>query len=195
MSLKQHGHFATNGFVFPLFRQMLQNTEKSTLNLWIVVNRIKCKHWIFLSINKARNTDQSSYMGWNHRKHQPNGEGNHHARQKIPSIPWWYNLDQERWIWFRCYHGVIWWRRGVWTRRPVHVASSFTTVRYWFRRTLQGRWSHCPNPIQEASIYGTKGYYSHLQIMWIYYHRRNQPSQNGHAGCDLWSAVRKILAL
>ena len=43
MSLKQHGHFATNGFVFPLFRQMLQNTEKSTLNLWIVVNRIKCK--------------------------------------------------------------------------------------------------------------------------------------------------------
>ena len=30
MSLKQHGHFATNGFVFPLLRQMLQNTEKST---------------------------------------------------------------------------------------------------------------------------------------------------------------------
>ena len=109
------------------------------------------RHWIFLSINKARNTDQSSYMGWNHRKHQPNGEGYHNARQKIPSIPWWCNLDQERWIWFRCYHGVIWWRRGVWTHRPVHVASSFTTVRYWFRRTLQGRWSHCPNPIQEAS--------------------------------------------
>ena len=79
------------------------------------------------------------------------GEGNHHARQKIPSIPWWCNLDQERWFWFRCYHGVIWWRRGVWTRRPVHVASSFTTVRYWFRRTLQGRWSHRPNTIQEAS--------------------------------------------
>ena len=46
MSLKQHGHFATNGFVFPLFRQMLQNTEKSTLNLWIVVNRIKCKRFL-----------------------------------------------------------------------------------------------------------------------------------------------------
>ena len=39
MSLKQHGHFATNGFVFPLIRQMLQNTQKSILNLWIVVNR------------------------------------------------------------------------------------------------------------------------------------------------------------
>ena len=25
---KQHGHFATNGFVFPLVRQMLQNTVK-----------------------------------------------------------------------------------------------------------------------------------------------------------------------
>ena len=36
LSLKQHGHFATNGFV-------LQNMEKSTLNLWIVVNRKKCK--------------------------------------------------------------------------------------------------------------------------------------------------------
>ena len=46
MSLKQHGHFATNGIVFPLFRQMLQNTEKSTLNLWIVVNRIKCKRFL-----------------------------------------------------------------------------------------------------------------------------------------------------
>ena len=46
MYLKQHGHFATNGFVFPLFRQMLQNTEKSTLNLWIVVNRIKCKRFL-----------------------------------------------------------------------------------------------------------------------------------------------------
>ena len=46
MSLKQHGHFATNGFVFPLFRQMLQNTEKTTLNLWIVVNRIKCKRFL-----------------------------------------------------------------------------------------------------------------------------------------------------
>ena len=46
MSLKQHGHFATNGFVFPLFRQMLQNTEKSTLNLWIIVNRIKCKRFL-----------------------------------------------------------------------------------------------------------------------------------------------------
>ena len=33
ISLKQHGHFGTNGFVFPLLRQMLQNTEKSTLNL------------------------------------------------------------------------------------------------------------------------------------------------------------------
>ena len=42
MSLKQHGHFATNGFVFPVIRQILQNTEKSTLNLWIVVNK-KCK--------------------------------------------------------------------------------------------------------------------------------------------------------
>ena len=31
MSLKQHGHFATNGFMFPLFRQMLQNTEKNNL--------------------------------------------------------------------------------------------------------------------------------------------------------------------
>ena len=39
MSLKQHGHFATNGFVFPFIRQMLQNTQKSILNLWIVVNR------------------------------------------------------------------------------------------------------------------------------------------------------------
>ena len=46
MSLKQHGHFATNGFVFPLFRQMLQNKEKSTLNLRIVVNRIKCKRFL-----------------------------------------------------------------------------------------------------------------------------------------------------
>ena len=46
MSLKQHGHFATNGFMFPLFRQMLQNTEKTTLNLWIVVNRIKCKRFL-----------------------------------------------------------------------------------------------------------------------------------------------------
>ena len=46
MSLKQHGHFATNGFMFPLFRQMLQNTEKPTLNLWIVVNRIKCKRFL-----------------------------------------------------------------------------------------------------------------------------------------------------
>ena len=46
MSLKEHGHIATNGFVFPLFRQMLQNTEKSTLNLWIVVNRIKCKRFL-----------------------------------------------------------------------------------------------------------------------------------------------------
>ena len=45
MSLKQHGHFATNGFMFPLFRQMLQNTEKSTLNLWIVVNGKKCKRF------------------------------------------------------------------------------------------------------------------------------------------------------
>ena len=35
MSLKQHGHFITNGVVFPLNRQMLQTTEKSTLNLWI----------------------------------------------------------------------------------------------------------------------------------------------------------------
>ena len=26
--IKYHGHFATNGFVFPLIRQMLQNTEK-----------------------------------------------------------------------------------------------------------------------------------------------------------------------
>ena len=39
MSSKQNGHFATLGFVFPLFRQMLQDTEKSTLNLGIVVNR------------------------------------------------------------------------------------------------------------------------------------------------------------
>ena len=31
--------------MFPLFRQMLQNTEKSTLNPWIVVNRIKCKRF------------------------------------------------------------------------------------------------------------------------------------------------------
>ena len=45
MSLKQHGHFATNGFVFPLFKQMLQNTEKN-LNLWILVNRIKCKRFL-----------------------------------------------------------------------------------------------------------------------------------------------------
>ena len=27
MSLKQHGHFATNGFMFPLFRQMLQSVK------------------------------------------------------------------------------------------------------------------------------------------------------------------------
>ena len=46
MSLLQHGHVVTNGFVFPLFRQMLQNTEKSTLNLWIVVNRKKCKRFL-----------------------------------------------------------------------------------------------------------------------------------------------------
>ena len=44
--LIEHGHFATNGFVFPLFRQMIQNTEKSTLNLWIVVNRKKCKRFL-----------------------------------------------------------------------------------------------------------------------------------------------------
>ena len=31
ISLKQHGHFATNGFVFPLIRQMLQNTKKNQL--------------------------------------------------------------------------------------------------------------------------------------------------------------------
>ena len=46
MSLKQHGHFATNCFVFPLIRQMLQNMEKSTLNKWIVVNRKKCKRYL-----------------------------------------------------------------------------------------------------------------------------------------------------
>ena len=28
ISLKQHGHFATNGFVFSLVRQMLQNPVK-----------------------------------------------------------------------------------------------------------------------------------------------------------------------
>ena len=39
MSSKQHGHFTTNDYVFPLFRQMLQNTEKSALNLWIVVDK------------------------------------------------------------------------------------------------------------------------------------------------------------
>ena len=39
MLSKQHSHFATVGVVLPLFRQMLQNTKKSTLNLWIVINR------------------------------------------------------------------------------------------------------------------------------------------------------------
>ena len=38
MSLKQHSHFATLGFVFPLFRQMLQGKEKN-LNLGIVIHR------------------------------------------------------------------------------------------------------------------------------------------------------------
>ena len=47
MFLKQHGHFTTIGFVFPLFRQILQNVDrKSTLNLWIVVNRKKCKRFL-----------------------------------------------------------------------------------------------------------------------------------------------------
>ena len=31
MSLKQHGHFATNGFVFPLLSEMLQNTVKKNI--------------------------------------------------------------------------------------------------------------------------------------------------------------------
>ena len=33
-------YFATLGFVFPLVRHMLQTREKSTLNIWIVVNTI-----------------------------------------------------------------------------------------------------------------------------------------------------------
>ena len=47
MSSKHHGQFATLGFVFPLLRQMLQNTEKSKLNLWIVVNKKNaCASWM-----------------------------------------------------------------------------------------------------------------------------------------------------
>ena len=34
MSLKQHGHFATNGFVFPLLSEMLQNTVKKNIYIY-----------------------------------------------------------------------------------------------------------------------------------------------------------------
>ena len=61
MSLKQRGHFPTNGFAFPLIRQMLQNTEKSTLNLWVVVNRKKCKRFLNSKPIMRRNCIHTSF--------------------------------------------------------------------------------------------------------------------------------------
>ena len=51
MSLKQRGHFATNGLVFPLIRQMLQNTEKSFYPSITLETLIKALTWAETIVN------------------------------------------------------------------------------------------------------------------------------------------------
>ena len=94
MSLKQHGRLATNGFVFPLFRQMLINhsyCQTWSALLAVAILKMPHIHYIYIYIYISQYHTGQSKLLYDQRKSTALGNRVHILRD-ILYMPVWHTL-------------------------------------------------------------------------------------------------------